>query len=141
MQGGGGLAVEEGAMMTTMVSTNVPFSGVGKGDGNCNGNSDGNSNSGGDTFNNQQMLQAAIKTGVTMVTSCLGPYHGLWLDDAPTKHIGIIPTPWTMTRALGFAEILQAHEWLVPLLTAVFHDFWECAEYFWRGGRLVERKG
>ncbi len=40
----------------------------------------------------------------------LGPYHGLWLDDAPTKRIGVIPTPWTMTLALGFAEILQAHE-------------------------------
>jgi hypothetical protein len=50
------------------------------------------------------------KTAVTMVTSGFGLYHGLWHDDAPTKHIGVILTPWTMTRALGFVEILQAHE-------------------------------
>jgi hypothetical protein len=49
----GGLTVEEGAMMTTMESTNVLSSGVGKGDGICNGDGDGNSESGGDTFNNQ----------------------------------------------------------------------------------------
>jgi hypothetical protein len=68
-------------------------------------------------------------------------YHGLWLDDAPTKHIGVISTQWMMTRVLGFAEILQAHEWLVPSLTAFVCDFLECAEYFWHVGRLVERKG
>jgi hypothetical protein len=45
-----------------------------------------------------------------MAMSCFGPYHGLWHNDAPTKPIGIIPTPWMMTRALGFVEILQAHE-------------------------------
>ncbi len=54
--------------------------------------------------------QLLRKTGVTMVTSSFGLYHGLWLDDAPTKQIGIIPTPWTMTRVLGFIEILQVHE-------------------------------
>jgi hypothetical protein len=59
---------------------------------------------------NPSATQLLRKTGVTMVMSCLGPYYGLWLDDAPTKHIGVIPIPWTMTRALGFAEILQAHE-------------------------------
>ncbi len=47
--------------MTMMELTNVPFGGVGKGDGNCNGNSDGNSNSGGNAFNNQQMLQAVME--------------------------------------------------------------------------------
>ncbi len=57
----GGLAVEEGDMMTTTVLTNVPFGGVGKGDGNCNGNGDGDSNSGSNAFNNQQMLQAAME--------------------------------------------------------------------------------
>jgi hypothetical protein len=31
---GGGLTVEEGAMMMTTESTNVSFGGVGKGDGN-----------------------------------------------------------------------------------------------------------
>ena len=29
----------------------------------------------------------------TMATSSFGPYHGLWLDDAPAKRIGIILTP------------------------------------------------
>ncbi len=44
-----------------------------------------------------------------MVTSGFDPYHGLWLDDAPSKHIGIMLTPWTMTDALGFVKILQAY--------------------------------
>ncbi len=57
----GGGWQEEGAMMTTTVSTNVPFSGVGKGDGDCDGNGDGDSNSGGDAFKNQQMLQAVME--------------------------------------------------------------------------------
>jgi hypothetical protein len=30
---GGGLTVEEGSMMTTTESANIPFGGVGKGDG------------------------------------------------------------------------------------------------------------
>ncbi len=47
---------------------------------------------------------------VTMATIGFGPYHGLWLDDSPTKRIGIIPTPCTMMRVLGFVDILQAHE-------------------------------
>jgi hypothetical protein len=45
-----------------------------------------------------------------MAKSGFGPYHGLWLDDALTKRIGVISTPWMMTRALGFIEIHQAHE-------------------------------
>jgi hypothetical protein len=45
-----------------------------------------------------------------MATSGFGPYHGLWLDDAPTKPIGVIPTPWKMTHGLGFVKILQAHK-------------------------------
>jgi hypothetical protein len=56
------------------------------------------------------MTQLLRKTGVTMVTSGFSPYHCLWLDDAPTKRIGAIPTPWKMTSALGFVEILQAQE-------------------------------
>jgi hypothetical protein len=47
-------------MMTTE-STSVPSGGVGKGGGDCNGNSDGDSDSVGHTFNNQQMLQAAME--------------------------------------------------------------------------------
>jgi hypothetical protein len=53
--------VEEGAMMTTAVLTNVLFVGVGKGFGNCDGNGDGDSDCGGNAFNNQQMLQAAME--------------------------------------------------------------------------------
>jgi hypothetical protein len=45
-----------------------------------------------------------------MAKSGFGPYHGLWLDDAPIKRIGVISTPWMMTRALCFIEILQAQE-------------------------------
>ncbi len=44
-----------------------------------------------------------------MVMSGFGPYHGLRLDGAPSKHIGIMLTPWTMTDALGFIKILQAY--------------------------------
>jgi hypothetical protein len=58
-----------------------------------------------------------------MAKSGFGPYHGPWLDDAPTKPIGIIPTPWMMTRVLGFVEILQVHEELVLSLTVVFRDY------------------
>ena len=54
--------------------------------------------------------QLLRNTSVTMAKSGFGPYHGLWLDDAPTKRIGVIPTPWMMTRVLGFIKILQAQE-------------------------------
>ncbi len=61
----------------------------------------------------------------TMASSVFGPYHGLWHDNAPTKCIGLMPTPWTMADSLGLVRIHQAHEWLwlVPLLTFVFCDF------------------
>jgi hypothetical protein len=42
-------------------STNVPFRGVGKGGSDCDDDGDGNSDSGGNTFNNQQMLQVAME--------------------------------------------------------------------------------
>jgi hypothetical protein len=54
--------------------------------------------------------QLLRKTGVIIMTSGFGLYHGLWLDDTPTKHIGIISTPWTMMDALGLVQIHQAHE-------------------------------
>ena len=47
---------------------------------------------------------------VTMAKSSFGPYHGLWLDDTPTKRIDVIPTPRMMTRALGFIEIIQVQK-------------------------------
>ena len=45
-----------------------------------------------------------------MAMSGFGLYHGLWLDDTPTKCTGVIPTPWMMTHALDFVEILQVQE-------------------------------
>ncbi len=57
----GGLTLEEGAIMTTTELTSVPSGGAGKGDGNCDGDGDGNSDSGGNAFNNQQMLQAVME--------------------------------------------------------------------------------
>jgi hypothetical protein len=69
-----------------------------------------------------------------MVTSNICPYHGLWLDDAPTKHIGVMPTSWVMMHVLDFIEIHQGHEKSAPLLTEDFCDFWACVEY-WRKGR------
>jgi hypothetical protein len=45
-----------------------------------------------------------------MMTGGFGSYHGLWLDDSPTKRIGVVLTPWTVIDALGLVEILQAHE-------------------------------
>ncbi len=60
--------------------------------------------------NPRSTTQLLRKTSVTMVTSGFGPYHGLWLDDAPTKHIGVMLTPWMMTDVLGLVEILQAHK-------------------------------
>jgi hypothetical protein len=48
-------------MMTMTVSTNVPFGGVGKVDGDCDSDGGGDSDSGVNAFNNQQMLQAAME--------------------------------------------------------------------------------
>jgi hypothetical protein len=68
--------------------------------------------------------QLSRNTRVTMAKSGFGPYHGLWLDDAPTKRIGVIPTPWMMTCALGFIEILSC-----AVADSGFHDILECAQY------------
>jgi hypothetical protein len=46
----------------------------------------------------------------TMASSSFSPYHSLWYDDAPTKRLGVIPTPWMMMNALGLVQIHQAHE-------------------------------
>jgi hypothetical protein len=46
----------------------------------------------------------------TMVWSSFGPYHGLWCEDAPTKLMGIIPTPWTKMRALGLGALAPQPE-------------------------------
>jgi hypothetical protein len=31
-----------------------------------------------------------------MAMSSFGPYHGLWHENAPTKRIDIITTPWML---------------------------------------------
>jgi hypothetical protein len=45
-----------------------------------------------------------------MASSGFGPYYGLWYDEAQTKRLGVIPTPWNMMDALGLVQIHQAHE-------------------------------
>jgi hypothetical protein len=59
----GGLTMEEGAMITTTKSTNVPSGGVGKGNGDCDGDGDGNSDSDGDAFNNQKCCRRRWNAG------------------------------------------------------------------------------
>jgi hypothetical protein len=39
-----------------------------------------------------------------------GPYHGMSLEDAQTKCVGVIPTPGAMTHALGFVQFPPQHE-------------------------------
>jgi hypothetical protein len=46
----------------------------------------------------------------TIVQSGFCPYHGLCCEDAPTKCIGVIPTPWTKTRALGLGVLVPQPE-------------------------------
>ena len=45
-----------------------------------------------------------------MAAGGFGPYHHLWADDAPSKRIGVTPTPWAMMPALGFVPY---HRWRV----------------------------
>ena len=46
----------------------------------------------------------------TMASSGFGPYHGMSLEDAQTKCVGVIPTPWSMTHALGLVQFPPQHE-------------------------------
>jgi hypothetical protein len=46
----------------------------------------------------------------TMASSGFGPYHGMSLDDAQTKCVGVIPTPCAMTHALGLVQFPPQHE-------------------------------
>jgi len=46
----------------------------------------------------------------TMVSSGFGPYHGMSLEDAQTKCIGIIPTPCAMTHVLGLVQFPPQQE-------------------------------
>jgi hypothetical protein len=42
------------------------------------------------------------------------PNHGMSLEDAQTKCIDVIPTPWTMTHALGLVSFPPQHQQLAP---------------------------
>ena len=50
----------------------------------------------------------------TMAPSGFGPYHGMWHEDAQTKCIGAIPTPWAMTHVLGLVSFPPQHQQLAP---------------------------
>jgi hypothetical protein len=44
----------------------------------------------------------------TMASSGFCPYHSMWHEDARSKWIGAIPTPWVMMIALGLG-VLTTH--------------------------------
>jgi len=46
----------------------------------------------------------------TMASSGFGPYHGMLLEDAQTKCVIVIPTPWLMTHALGLVQFPPQHK-------------------------------
>ena len=48
----------------------------------------------------------------TMAPCGFGPYHGMLLDDAQTKCIGAIPTPWAMTHVLCLVSFSPEHQQL-----------------------------
>ncbi len=62
-----------------------------------------------------------------MAPSGFGPHHGMWLEDAQTKCIDVIPTPWVMTHALGLVSFHPQHQQLAPLYRAKKITGWECA--------------
>ena len=47
-----------------------------------------------------------------MAPSGFGSYHGMWLEDAQTKCMDVIPTPWVMARALDLGVLPPPLEWL-----------------------------
>ena len=53
----------------------------------------------------KQARQAALAA----IAGDVNGFHVVLRPCSP-KRIGVIPTPWMMTRALGFVDILQAHE-------------------------------
>jgi hypothetical protein len=46
----------------------------------------------------------------TMASSGFGPYHGMLLEDAQTKCVIVIPTPCSITHALGLVQFPPQHE-------------------------------
>jgi hypothetical protein len=45
-----------------------------------------------------------------MASSGFGLYHGMLLEDVQTKCVGVIPTPWLMTNALGLVQLPPQHK-------------------------------
>jgi hypothetical protein len=41
-----------------------------------------------------------------MASSGFCPYHSMWREDARSKWIGAIPTPWVMMIALGLVVLI-----------------------------------
>ncbi len=60
----------------------------------------------------------------TMLWSGFGPYHGMWLEYAQTKFIGVIPTPWAMTIALGLGVIMPELELYHAYGRAILRNFY-----------------
>ena len=48
--------------------------------------------------------------GVNHGAERFGPYHGMSLEDSQTKCIGVIPTPWAVTHALGLVTFPPQQE-------------------------------
>ena len=46
----------------------------------------------------------------TMASSGFGPYHSMWHEDATSKWIGAIPTPWVMMFVLGLGVLTPQPE-------------------------------
>ena len=60
----------------------------------------------------------------TMAWSGFGPYHGMWREYAQTKCIGVIPTPWAMTIALGLGVITPEPELYHAYGRAILRNFY-----------------
>ena len=75
----------------------------------------------------------------TMVSSGFGPYHGMSLDDAQTKYLGVIPTPCAMIHALGLVQLPKMYDITGPLPGGCWqtHFLWGEIGNFWcfEGGR------
>ena len=68
-------------------------------------------------------------SAATMAWSGFGPYHGMWHENAQTKCIGIIPTPWVMTIALGMGVITPEPELYHAYGRAILCNFYFMSYY------------
>ena len=63
-----------------------------------------------------------------MVSSGFGPYHGMSLDDAQTKYLGVIPTPCAMIHALGLVQFPKMYDITGPLPGCCWQTCFLCRE-------------